>query len=256
MEKKRLRGTLTPRPDELIRLRRDNGWSQGGAARLLGISLRTYQRLEKGRRAYPATIRAISDLYKVPMQALVREKIAPNAVAQLEWQSSIDKNYNCIWTRIEKTKPRRVWTTYLNPGAFRLGLPPKRLRAYYQSAEQWDIHDYRRVFGIYPALREFRDTRDASLRWISDHLGRTSHLQGYRVRYVELTFLAAEMLLDDTGVNFAFPSDDVVEVGWSTTDKKIMNYMKEYFQKVWDSAFPIEKLISGVDRMSVAGEGI
>ena len=163
----------------------------------------------------------------------------------LVFATNIDSTYGTMWARIRSIKPRpkRIWATYLNPEAFATGKPPEYLREYYQKAEQLNADDYRRVFGIYPDIPKNRNKRRKSIAWIKGHFERTKKLRGYQVRFVELDFQAAEVLIDDVGVNFSFPCARASEAGWTTTDKNVMETMKDYFQQVWDRATPVEELL-------------
>lgn len=93
---------------------------------------------------------------------------------------------------------------------------------------------------IYPKI----GTSDANQsRGLRDTLNEQKKLRGYQVRFVELDFQAAEVLIDDVGVNFSFPCARASEAGWTTTDKNVMETMKDYFQQVWDRATPVEELL-------------
>lgn len=247
--------TVIPKSDEVLRLRLARGWSQeqlleeiNRVSRTITTispieSKRTLSRIENGKPAYPRSMQAIAQVFGVPVRSLVEEDLnSPESLLQLELQPDIDNTYASMWGRIENTKPKRVWATYLNPEAFVTGEPPADLKVYYEKAERLDVADYRRVFGIYPEHPLYRTKRKLSTEWIRHHLDRTRNLKGYQVRYVELTFQAAEVLLDDFGVNFSFPCARAAEAGWSTMDQSILSIMKDYFQQVWDRARLIEEL--------------
>jgi len=258
MGKKRVsKRTLTPKGSEVHRLRIARGWSQeqllaeiNKVSRTITTispieSKKTISRIENGKEAYPRSIQAIAQVFGVPVRSLVEEDLnSSDSLLQLELQPNIDNTYASMWSRIDTTRPKRVWATYLNPEAFATGELPADLKVYYEKAEQLDVADYRRVFGIYPECQQYRTKRGLSVQWIHGHLARTRNLKGYQVRYVELTFQAAEVLLDDFGVNFSFPWARAVEAGWATVDESILSIMKDYFQQVWDRASPIEDLWS------------
>jgi transcriptional regulator with XRE-family HTH domain len=256
MAKKQLpKRTVVPKRGEVARLRLTRGWSQqqlleeiDKVSRVITTispveSKRTLSRIENGNAAYPRSIQAIAHVFGVPVRSLVEEDLSlPDSMSQLDLQPDIDNTYASMWGRLETTKPKRVWATYLNPEAFATGEPPPDLKTYYEKAERLDVGDYRRVFGIYPDRPEYRTKRSLSLQWIRGHVNRTRKLKGYQIRYVELTFQAAEVLLDDFGVNFSFPCARAAEAGWATMDDRIVSIMKDYFQQVWDRASPIEEL--------------
>jgi transcriptional regulator with XRE-family HTH domain len=247
--------TVTPKGDEVVKLRAARGWSQerlleeiDKASRHLAtisqvVSKRTLSRIESGKSAYPRSLQSIAQALGVSARSLIQEDLSTSDVlAQLDLQPDIDHTYGSMWSRLDNTKVRRVWATYLNPEAFATGEPPEDLKAYYSKAEQLDAADYRRVFGIYPDRPEFQPTRRLSVQWIRDHMSRTRMLKGYQARYVELTFQAAEVLLDDRGANISFPCARAAEAGWATTDQAILDILKDYFQQVWDRAKPVEEL--------------
>src|SRR5262249_13204745 len=131
------------------------------------------------------------------------------------------------------------------------------LKAYYKKAEKLIATDYRRVFGVYPDLPAYREKRCQSLEWLRGHLDRTKKLTGYQVRIVELEVQAAEVLIDDVGLNFSFPSARATEAGGATTDPRIREIMKDYFQQVWQRALPAEDYLKRFETtlaVSASGE--
>lgn len=185
-------------------------------------------------------------LYALTRQAMrLQDEVTKLAsVKQLIFHEDIDNTYGSMWTRLVSAKPKRVWATYLNPEAFSTGSPPESLAAYYAQAEKLEVPDYRRVFGIYPNRPEVQEKREKSIEWLRGHRERTRRLKGYQARYVELDFQAAELLVDDRGLNFSFPSERATEAGWATTDREIQDAMKDYFHQVWARSRSIDDLFT------------
>jgi hypothetical protein len=178
-----------------------------------------------------------------PLSELVNRKGEAQIVTAWDangiiFQNSIDNTYASMWQRLEsiKPQPRRLWATYLNPEAFTSGEPPAALKRFYEKAESATAYDYRRVFGVYPNHKVYHERRKNSLSWIRGHLERTKGNENYQVRLVELEFQAAEVWIDDLGANFSFPSARANEAGWATTDRNVLELLKDYFQQVWDDA--------------------
>lgn len=162
----------------------------------------------------------------------------------LLFQPSIVNTHGSMWTRAESVKSRRIWATYLNPDAFKDGEVAQAIKEFYVKAESFEADDYRRVFAIYPDKHSYSDVRQKSIRWIGEHLKRSAHLKNYRARFVEMEFQAAEMWIDDAGINFSFPSARTSEAGWATTEPRALETAKEYFLQLWERARPVEELLA------------
>lgn len=165
---------------------------------------------------------------------------------QLLFQSDITSTHGSMWLRAQSHKTQRIWTSYLNPDAFSDGSVADSLKEYYKKAERVEVSDYRRVFAIYPDKPPYQGARRKGIDWIVAHLGRTKRLKSYQARYVELEFQAAEMWIDDGGINFSFPSSRIIEGGWSTSDPRAIELAKDYYQQLWHRARPAEELMPPV----------
>jgi hypothetical protein len=82
-------------------------------------------RIENGKLAYPRSMQAIAQVLGVPVRSLVEEHLSlPDSMSELDFQPDIDNTYASMWGRLDTTKPKRVWATYLDPEAFATGEPP------------------------------------------------------------------------------------------------------------------------------------
>lgn len=167
-----------------------------------------------------------------------------SAASHLLFQPSIVKTHGSMWQRAEEAKTTKVWATYLNPESFKDGQPATSVKEFYDRAEKFEVPDYRRVFAIYPAKPQYETTRRRSIEWIRGHMERTKALKGYEVRYVEMEFQAAEMWIDDAGINFSFPSSRATESGWATSESRAIEMAKDYFGQLWSRARPVDDLLT------------
>lgn len=166
-----------------------------------------------------------------------------SAASHLLFQPSIVKTHGSMWERAEEARTGKVWATYLNPEAFKDGQPATNVKEFYARAEKFEIADYRRVFAVYPAKPQYEAVRRRSIEWLRGHVERTRPLKGYEVRYVEIEFQAAEMWIDDAGINFSFPSSRATEAGWATSEPRAIEMAKDYFVQLWMRAHPVDELL-------------
>lgn len=169
--------------------------------------------------------------------ATLKKKHSP-----LEFQKDIEKTHGSMWERARANGTKRVLATYLNPDAFLGGDVDKSLKPFYEQAEKFECAEYKRIFGIYPNTPAFRAKRAESVAWLRGHRERTRKLISYEPRFVELEFQAAEMWIDDSGINFSFPSARVRESGWATSDEEAVRMAEGYFYQLWSRAKPIDDL--------------